>query len=139
VYGKKGDAWRVGWHTGTDFGAKRDQDVFTKFAGKIIHAGTGGWGASYGKHVIVESVVEGVTYRIAYCHLNTVGVKNRDKVDAGDRIGGAGATGNAFGVHVHVDARIAPFRYADDAIDFEKIGVKPAAKKAAPKKAAPKK
>lgn len=89
------------FHRGIDIGdGKCDSPVFAahagrvKFAGKVSVAGAptpeklvvlnhfNGWGSSYG-------------------HLNTIEVKDEDRVEVGQLIGTIGKSGNAEGCHLH--------------------------------------
>jgi len=115
-YNQPGKRWRAGRHTGVDFRAPRGTEIKAIEDGKIIYAGRGGgWGGAYGVQVIVQHG----TKRVIYAHLSSINIKGlRDKkVKEGDLIGLSGATGNAFGPHLHLEARKAPFRYDKDAID----------------------
>jgi murein DD-endopeptidase MepM/ murein hydrolase activator NlpD len=54
-----------------------------------------------------------------YAHLSSINIKGlKDKkVKEGDLIGTSGATGNAVGPHLHLEARKAPYRYDVDAVN----------------------
>lgn len=118
-YGKKGSAWRAGYHTGTDYRAARHQSIYAVLPGRVVHVGrTGGWGQAYGLHVIIE---DSKGRRWLYAHLSSAAVHERETVDKGRKIGAAGATGNAFGVHLHLECREAPYRYAVDTLDPAKV------------------
>jgi murein DD-endopeptidase MepM/ murein hydrolase activator NlpD len=115
-YDQKGKLWRCGRHTGIDFKAARQTEIKAIADGKVIYAGRGGgWGASYGIHVIIAHG----THRVVYAHLSSVNVKGlKDrKVKEGDILGLSGATGNATGPHLHLEARKAPYRYDKDAVN----------------------
>ena len=132
--------WAAGYHTGTDYAAEYDDPIFAVMEGQIIHIGRfGGWGPAYGIHVLVQT---GDTV-IGYCHLSSVNLKNVQdhKLKEGEIIGYAGASGKAHGVHLHLEARKAPYRYAVDTIDPETLFSHPShkpVKKAPAKKASPK-
>ena len=132
-YGTKGGRWAAGYHTGTDYAGHAGDPVYAVAGGEVIFANRmGGWGLAYGIHVIIKT--EGALdkeLRIAYCHLSYVNlaVIGKGKVKAGDIIGYAGATGNAFGVHLHLEARTSPFGYNDKTINIETL-YKPAPRKA---------
>lgn len=116
AWNKPGKAWRAGRHTGIDFKASRGTPIQAIADGKVVYRGRGGgWGAAYGIHVIVQHGKE----RVIYAHLsklNTRNLKDR-KVKEGEILGYSGATGNTFGPHLHLEARVAPYRYNVDAID----------------------
>jgi hypothetical protein len=111
-YGKKGALWAAGYHTGVDYAAKQMQSV-TAVADGIVLAAY--WGPAYGIHVIVQHG----KYRYLYAHLahKNSNITPGTAVKQGQQLGGAGATGNARGVHVHLEARVAPYRYAIDTVD----------------------
>jgi murein DD-endopeptidase MepM/ murein hydrolase activator NlpD len=111
----KGKVWRAGRHTGTDFRAARGTEIIAIADGKIVYAGRAGWGPSYGLQVIVQHG----KHRVIYAHLsrlNLQGIKDK-RLSEGDVLGWSGATGNAFGPHLHLEARVAPYRYNVDAVD----------------------
>jgi murein DD-endopeptidase MepM/ murein hydrolase activator NlpD len=115
-YNQPGKRWRAGRHTGIDFRAPRGTEIKAIEDGKVIYAGRGGgWGGAYGVQVIVQHGDK----RVIYAHLSSINIKGlRDKkVKEGDLIGLSGATGNAVGPHLHLEARKAPFRYDKDAVN----------------------
>lgn len=140
-YGKKGSAWACGFHSGTDYGARVGDAIMSIADGTVIHAGKdstmGSYGA-YGFHVIVESKIPGYDkpLRIIYAHMSKLGTKKGATVKAGAKIGEAGATGNTFGVHLHLEAREHPYKYAVDAVDVVPIIKELGAKAGAVKKTA---
>jgi len=115
-YDQKGKLWRAGRHTGVDFRAPRGTVITAIGDGKVIYAGRGGgWGGAYGLQVIVQHG----SHRVLYAHLSSINIKGlKDKkVKEGDLIGTSGATGNAVGPHLHLEARKAPYRYDVDAVN----------------------
>lgn len=115
-YNQPGKLWRAGRHTGIDFRAPRGTQIKAIEDGKVIYAGRGGgWGGAYGLQVIIQHGNK----RVIYAHLSSINIKGlRDKkVKEGDLIGLSGATGNAVGPHLHLEARKAPYRYDKDAVD----------------------
>lgn len=132
AYGVKGGSWAAGHHTGTDYAAKAGDPIYAVAGGEVIFASRmGGWGLAYGIHVIIET--EGVLatkLQTAYCHLSYVNlaVIGKGKVKAGDIIGYAGASGNANGVHLHLEMRTHPFDYANKTLDPASL-YKPAPRK----------
>jgi len=115
-YNQPGKRWRAGRHTGIDFRAPRGTEIKAIEDGKVIYAGRGGgWGGAYGVQVIVQHGDK----RVIYAHLSSINIKGlRDKkVKEGDLIGLSGATGNAVGPHLHLEARKAPYRYDKDAVN----------------------
>jgi murein DD-endopeptidase MepM/ murein hydrolase activator NlpD len=103
----KGPLWSLGRHTGED------------------HAGSGlvtsvSWGhvqrlafsESYGNFVVVRTADE--AWDVWYCHLARDTVSLFDRVRPGQTIGHAGATGNATGVHLHLEVRPAGGAFGTD-------------------------
>lgn len=115
-YRVAGQHWQNGYHTGIDFRCPVGTKVKAAIPGRVIHAGTGGWGRAYGIHVIVEGRVNGKAVRVLYAHLSTVqGYAHPGQdVAAGEVLGRSGNTGNTTGPHLHLEVRRAPFRYGDD-------------------------
>lgn len=107
-FGKPG-SWQAGYHTGRDYRARTPVRVNATAGGRVIHAGTGGWGQAYGTHVIVES--RGV--RHLYAHLSSTGVRPGQTVRAGQQLGLSGNTGNTSGPHLHYEERVRPWGYMD--------------------------
>jgi murein DD-endopeptidase MepM/ murein hydrolase activator NlpD len=113
---QKGKLWRAGRHTGIDFRAARGTEIKAIDAGKVVYAGRGGgWGGAYGLQVIVQHG----SHQVIYAHLSSINIKGlRNKlVEEGDLLGLSGATGNAVGPHLHLEARKAPYRYNIDAVN----------------------
>ncbi len=110
-YGTPGD-WAAGYHTGEDWNAPDDlgKPALSAVDGEVVFAGSGGWAAEYGKHVIVAN---DTAERTAHCHLSSISVKVGQTVRAGQKVGKVGATGRATGPHVHVERRHKPFGYWD--------------------------
>lgn len=102
-FGKRG-SWAAGFHTGTDFPAPKGTPVYAVYDGTIE---IGGWGSSYGNHVILKT--GGKKY--GYCHLSKVSVRSGQKVKAGQTLGQVGNTGRSFGNHLHLEYRVSPFKY----------------------------
>ncbi len=86
-------------HTGIDIKLQMDDPVYCAFDGMVRMAKEY---AAYGKVVVVrhENGLETV-----YSHLNSIGVKQDQRVKAGDYLGGGGKTGRATGTHLHFETR----------------------------------
>lgn len=132
-YGTKGGRWAAGFHTGTDYKGNAGDPVYAVAGGEVIFANRmGGWGLSYGIHVIIAT--EGAIdkeLRVVYCHLSYVNlaVIGKGKVKAGDIIGYVGSSGtNSSGPHLHLEVRTSPFDYNNKTIDPETL-YKPAPRK----------
>jgi murein DD-endopeptidase MepM/ murein hydrolase activator NlpD len=146
-----GKHWSCGYHTGVDYAAPTGTKVVACKGGKVLEAKDGvSFGPSYGLSVIID---HGQGIKAVYAHLSKIDVKVGDKVKAGDKIGEIGSTGNSTGPHLHLEARISPWRYANkdidpqvlidfepgaSATDQEPKPVKKAVKKAAKAEEAPK-
>lgn len=104
-------------HTGRDYAANRGDTVRTIADGVILVTGSGAvpdWlanrfmlvpgSAAAGNYVFIEH--EGwVEY---FGHLHSIDVKPGQRVARGTRIGGAGDSGNALGVHLHYEVIVEP-------------------------------
>jgi murein DD-endopeptidase MepM/ murein hydrolase activator NlpD len=155
-WGKPNPRYKAGRHTGIDYGVPIGTPTKAVASGLVISVLKD---KSYGNVVVVKSKHEGKEYQTWYCHLNTIAVKPRESVVEGQVIAMSGNTGNSTGPHLHLETRVAPFRYGSDVatpfIDDPKVaygskGVeapkvkkpieqKPKKKKATPKKTAVKK
>lgn len=108
-------------HEGIDLRAVRpDQDVGGWVPSTIV-AGQRGVierirridpGTGYGKYVRMrhDDFESGVRWRTWYAHLDSIaaGLNEGDYVDAGDRLGIAGSTGNSTAVHLHLTIQKTP-------------------------------
>lgn len=59
--------------------------------------------ANYGNLVVIETIFNGVTYYLRYCHLNVISVRPNDVVKVGTQVGTMGSTGNSTACHLHFD------------------------------------
>lgn len=84
-------------HRGIDYGTPLGTPVTATVAGKVVHAGRGGMGSAFGIHVVI--LTAGVWH--IYAHLSMSKVKKGQLVDAGQRLGLSGASGNVTGPHLH--------------------------------------
>lgn len=105
-FGRRG-SWAAGYHTGADFPAPTGVPVYAVYSGTIS---IGGWGSEYGNHVILKVGSK----RFAYCHLSKIKVHSGQSVKSGQILGYVGATGRAFGSHLHLEYRTPPYRYGKD-------------------------
>jgi murein DD-endopeptidase MepM/ murein hydrolase activator NlpD len=89
------------FHTGIDYPAATGTLVMAAAAGRVAFAGwsAGGWG-----YLVTIAHSNGV--RTLYAHLSRVGVQVGQRVEAGQRIGGVGASGHATGPHLHFEVRL---------------------------------
>jgi len=115
TYRKAGSWWSCGYHTGVDFACPQGTPVFAIQDGKVLEAKTVvSWGSSYGGAVIID---HGNGKRVIYAHLSKIEAKAGKKVTAGEQIGLSGNTGNSSGPHLHLEARVSPWRYANKDVD----------------------
>jgi murein DD-endopeptidase MepM/ murein hydrolase activator NlpD len=125
-FGSRSSSWSCdkqngkGIHTGDDYSTRGEIgfDVLATADGEvvIVSQGTGGWGSSYGKHVVVDSG----DVRHGYCHLSKIFVSHGQQVTVGQRIGLSGNTGHVAGsigpfkgAHLHYEERTAPFKFCN--------------------------
>jgi murein DD-endopeptidase MepM/ murein hydrolase activator NlpD len=95
-------AWgprRYGFHSGVDLRAREGTPLRSVGPGVVEKTGRGGNG---GLRVVVR-LDDG--WRAGYAHLSRVDVARGQRVEAGTRIGLAGATGRATGPHLHFELR----------------------------------
>lgn len=100
TFGETGTYWPRG-HAGIDFDGDLGDPVFATISGRVIYAtfNTGG----YGNLVITQ---RGDGTQVRYAHLDRILVSKGDWVRAGTRVGRMGATGQATGVHLHLEVRV---------------------------------
>jgi len=92
--------WRFNrWHEGVDFAADRGEAIFAAATGTVLFVGDL---ELYGRVVALE---HGGGYATVYGHLSTVAVEPGAEVAGGHLVGTAGASGNAFGPHLHFELR----------------------------------
>lgn len=85
------------YHTGQDLSAPAGTAVFAVVAGTVVASSAGAWA---GIHVIVRAA-DGT--HTLYAHLNSKQVNPGTTISAGQQIGRVGATGRAFGTHLHLE------------------------------------
>ncbi|MGW0822842.1 transglycosylase family protein [Streptomyces sp. NPDC002845] len=102
AYRTAGSSWSKGYHTGVDFPVPTGTSVKAAAAGKVV---TAGWGGSFGYQVVIRHADGRYTQ---YAHLSAITVKSGQSVDAGQRIGRSGSTGNSTGPHLHFEVRTGP-------------------------------
>lgn len=112
-YGKPGN-WAAGHHTGVDYLAPSGTPVRAVRPATVVYAGWNGWGAAYGRTVILEAEVGGQKLRAIFAHLQEVRVKTGDAVSGERIIGISNNTGRTTGPHLHEEVRRWPYNYGDD-------------------------
>lgn len=110
-WGKPNTRYKAKRHTGIDFGVAVGTPVLAitnATVSKVLND------KSYGLVVAIEYIHNNVKYETWYCHLSKQDVKVGSAVSAGQQLGLSGNTGNSTGPHLHLETRIAPFRYGND-------------------------
>jgi murein DD-endopeptidase MepM/ murein hydrolase activator NlpD len=93
--------WRWGrMHEGVDIGVGFGTPIHAAAAGTVIWAG---WMDGYGNLVVID---HGGGLATAYGHQQRIYVAVGQQVAQGEPIGEVGATGHAFGPHLHFEVRI---------------------------------
>jgi murein DD-endopeptidase MepM/ murein hydrolase activator NlpD len=88
------------YHTALDLDGITGDPIKAIKKGKVIYAESERFG--YGKNVIVDHG-DGLTS--LYAHLSNIDVKTGQEVDTDTVLGEMGATGHAFGDHLHLEVR----------------------------------
>ncbi|MEV5841075.1 M23 family metallopeptidase [Streptomyces sp. NPDC051985] len=101
-YAAKGRLWKHR-HTGQDFAVDAGTPVYAVGPGQVV---TTSCGDGYGNQIVLRHP-DG--YWTQYAHLSVILVRPGQQVAAGERIGSAGATGNADGPHLHFEVRTSPY------------------------------
>ncbi|MFF8968915.1 M23 family metallopeptidase [Streptomyces sp. NPDC014995] len=101
-YADRGSRW-AHHHTGQDFAVATGTPVYAVGPG-VVRATTCGDG--FGHQVVVRHP-DG--YFTQYAHLSRIEVRKGRRVEAGQRLGLSGATGNVTGPHLHFEVRITPY------------------------------
>ncbi len=90
-------------HLGIDIAAGEGANIYAADAGVVTLAlKDGSWNHGYGNVIMID---HGNGYVTLYAHLSAVFVNTCQGVGRGQLIGLAGATGNAFGAHLHFEVR----------------------------------
>ncbi len=110
-WGRPNPRYKAKRHTGIDFGMPVGTQLFAIVDGTVANVMTD---KSYGNVLVIEYVVNGVKYQDWYCHLSRVTVAKGQAVKAGQPVALSGNTGNSTGPHLHLETRIAPFKYGND-------------------------
>jgi murein DD-endopeptidase MepM/ murein hydrolase activator NlpD len=89
------------FHAGVDFTAPYGATVHAAAGGRVVHAGWDAGGFGY-----LVTVWHGNGLRTMYAHLSAVLVHRGQRIGAGARLGRVGASGHAFGPHLHFEVRV---------------------------------
>lgn len=94
-----------GFHRGIDISGNGvyGKSIIAADGGTVSEVNTSGWGAGYGKYVIIN---HGNGYCTLYAHCSSVLVRAGQKVSQGQLIAKAGESGDADGAHLHFEIRI---------------------------------
>ncbi len=87
-------------HQGLDIAAKLGTTIKAVAGGTITYAG---WMNGYGNFIKIDHGNGVETY---YGHCSKIYVKKGQEVEAGDKIGAVGSTGNSTGPHLHLEVRL---------------------------------
>lgn len=102
AYRASGSSWSSGYHTGVDFPVSTGTTVKAVANGKVVSAG---WSGAYGYEVVLRH--DDGKYS-QYAHLSAISVRSGQDVNAAQRIGRSGSTGNSTGPHLHFEVRTGP-------------------------------
>lgn len=104
-YGKEGSAWGCGWHDGADWASPAGTDVVAMWGGTVVEAAyPTSFGSAFGRAVVIDhdKLPDGSPgYWALYAHLSAENVSVGQRVEAGQKIGDVGTTGNSSGNHLH--------------------------------------
>ena len=102
-FGKTGN-WQCGWHIGVDLVG--DTEVHPISQGVVQSLNSKG--SSYGNHIVVKHYDGMISL---YAHLQSIAVKAGQEVGMNTVIGIMGKTGNASGVHLHLELHKTKYKY----------------------------
>lgn len=110
-WGRNNPRYKAKRHTGIDFGMPVGTQLYAIVDGVVDNVMTD---KSYGNVLVIGYTVNGVKYQDWYCHLSRITVGKGASVQAGQAVCLSGNTGNSTGPHLHLETRIAPFKYGND-------------------------
>ncbi|ASI34890.1 MULTISPECIES: peptidoglycan DD-metalloendopeptidase family protein [unclassified Exiguobacterium] len=108
-YGAASGVYGYTFHNGIDIGAATGTPVYASAAGKVITSRNYG---AYGNYVMMTHTINGLAYTTVYAHLNSRSVYAGQTIAKGAKIGTVGATGNAFGAHLHFELHRGSYVYS---------------------------
>ena len=100
-FGDPGWYWASGYHTGIDFATACGTPAFAVSGGVVTRAG---WDGSYGYQVRLRLRNDD---QVWYNHLSLIQVSTGQAVSKAQQVGEVGATGNAYGCHLHFEYHVA--------------------------------
>lgn len=86
------------WHPAIDI--SKFSPIYAIDSGTVVEVRYGGWNYGYGKLIRID---HGNGYASLYAHLSSANVRAGQKVGRGQIIGNMGATGRAWGTHLHLE------------------------------------
>lgn len=114
-YGISPTSYRNHAHNGIDLKARYQDVMATENQGRVVKVGSD---KTSGNFAVVEyDRADGAKWRVSYCHLDSVVVRQGDTVNAGQKLGVSGNTGNSTGPHLHLTVR----HQAADATEFKTV------------------
>ena len=108
-FGEKGNLWKAGYHSGTDFVSKSQGgfgEIYPISDGVVQTCVTGH--KSYGNYVIVK---HDDGYLSLYAHMERIRVNTGQRVNGDTILGIEGATGNVTGRHLHLEIHKGEYHY----------------------------
>ncbi|MDN7242567.1 peptidoglycan DD-metalloendopeptidase family protein [Planococcus sp. N028] len=96
ISSERGKRWGR-WHNGIDIARPDGFAIKAADHGIVKTAGPAG---TLGNHVVIDHQNG---YETIYGHLESIGVKKGDKVQAGTKLGKMGTTGRSTGIHLHFE------------------------------------
>lgn len=100
LYGSRSLNGNYSYHYGVDMYAPKGTPIYASDGGRVIYAGVH---RSFGKCVIIEHENG---YQTLYAHMSALSASEGEKVDKGEKIGEVGATGMAYGYHLHFEIHL---------------------------------
>lgn len=104
-YWKAGSSWSCGYHDGVDYAAPSGTDVVAVWAGTVVEVGhPTSFGPAFGLSIVIDhdKLPDGTAGLWGlYAHLSDENVGVGQRVEAGQKIGEVGTTGNSTGNHLH--------------------------------------
>lgn len=102
-YGMDPTGYRTHTHNGIDLKASYQDVLATESQGRVVKVG---YDNGSGNYAVVEyGRSDGAKWRVSYGHLDRVDVRQGDTVQAGQKIGVSGNTGNSTGPHLHLTVK----------------------------------
>lgn len=105
---------KTAWHDGADIAAYYGATIVATAPGVVTFAGTS---PSYGRVVEVD---HGGGFKTRYGHMNSIAVKQGQKLAIGQKVGTMGSTGRSTGPHLHYEVFFRGKSY--DPIKFLRAG-----------------